>query len=159
MKEKDFTPFKPKNERDINIKELNQYHKNLDIIQYDSYINTKDKSIHIIFPVAEKCKTEVKGYYFYDLLIGKILVIHISIDDNEERQKTKKRIVSFDIKASEIKNVIGKIEIESLEKLTVFIHNDNSDSFPYDFLCSPDKEKSMFRPKEGNGGGVIIEGP
>ncbi|MCG1036634.1 hypothetical protein [Polaribacter sargassicola] len=159
MKEIDFIPFKPKDERDINIREKDQYHKNLDVIQYDSYINIKDKSIHIIFPVAEKDKTEINGYYFYDLLIGKILVIHISIDDNEERKKPKKRIISLDIAASEIKNVIGEIDITLLEKLTIFIYNDNSKSFPEDSLCSTNTEKSMLRPKEGNGGGVIIEGP
>ncbi|ARV13833.1 hypothetical protein [Polaribacter sp. SA4-12] len=157
-KNSNFKTYKPK-DRKLKKKEKMHYDSNLDILIHDSYIDNSNKLIHVNFPVNKTDSTTIKGNYFYDLLIGKILVIHISIDDKNERIKGKNRMVSFNIKLDDIDEVSGKLDFVNLEKLTIFVYNDDDDDFPKLTCFSQKVNEGIARPKEGNGGGIIIQGP
>jgi len=81
------------------------YLKNLDIETFDSYFSRKDNYFALKFPINEG-KIKIEGIHFYNLVVGDILVVHIS-NKNEEsiRDKKKKQMVSCKIKENHLDTI------------------------------------------------------
>lgn len=138
--------------------ESKKYFKNLDIELHDSYFTNKGE-FHIKFPVDDK--VVINGLHYYNLFIGKIIVIHLSNKKGTSiRDKKIKEMCSFNFTKDELTTITGDFNIKKSERIHIFIYNDNT-KYPIGLFSNLEKinEELSLLPKENGGGGVIIEGP
>lgn len=139
------------------------YLKNLDIETFDSYFSKKYNYFTLKFPINEG-KIKIEGLHFYNLVVGDILVVHISNKNGESiRDKEKKQMVSFKIEENHLDTIPTIFNLNQSEKIHVLIYNDNG-PYPGLNLIADDKnnksaDANLILPKETGGGGVIVKGP
>ena len=142
----------------IKQKKKREYHNNMDVNIYDSYIDKDKDLIYIQFPVEDKKQT-LQGLHFHDLTICKILIIHISRNNQDTlRDKKMKKFACLNIKETNLSSIQGNFDIQNLDRLHVIVYNDNM-PIPLQFNSITREDKAIALPNEGDGGGVIIEGP
>ena len=146
------------NYKKIKQKKKREYHNNMDVNIYDSYIDKENNLIYIQFPV-ENDKQILKGLHFNDLSICKTLIIHISRNDQDTlRDKKMKKFAYLKIKETNLSSIQGNFNIQKLDRLHVIVYNDNM-NIPLQLNSITGEGKAIAKPNEGDGGGVIIEGP
>jgi hypothetical protein len=140
-----------------------KYHKNLDIEPVDSYFSRKDNFFSLKFPMNEG-KIDIEGLHFYNLIVGEILVVHISHKNGGSmRDKDKKQMVSFKIEKEHLDTIPTKFTLKQSEKIHVIIYNEKGPYPGLNITTNTKNDKSadtnLILPKETGGGGVIVQGP
>jgi hypothetical protein len=147
----------------INRQTRMKYHKNLDIETFDSYFSRKHNFFALKFPINE-FKIKIEGLHFYNLVVGDILVVHISNKNGGRiRDKDKKQMVSFQIEENHLDTIPTIFDLNQSEKIHVLIYNDKGPYPGLNLIADEKNDKSaeanLILPKETGGGGVIVKGP